>query len=128
MEKNKITRKIVLIITFLLIVCMFTTVFAIDDIPSLDDDFNFLNTSTGGNSIGNNIENNIGNSSTGNSTGNNIGNNTGNNIENNNSSSYQNSEIPYAGVETSILMFSAFIVCGIIGIYTFMKLSDYSNI
>ena len=37
-------------------------------------------------------------------------------------------EIPYAGPVENALMVSAFIVCGIVGIYTFVKMSDYSNI
>lgn len=140
MKKNIIARMILLIITFSLVVCMFTSVFATDDIPSLDDDFNFTNTSTDGNNTENNVDNSIGNNATGNSIdnsignntensiGNSIGNNTGNSIGNSNSSSYQESNIPYAGPETSILTIVAFVICGIIGIYTFMKLSDYSNI
>ena len=36
--------------------------------------------------------------------------------------------IPHAGVEETMLMGTAFVVFAIIGIYTFMKLSEYSNI
>ena len=50
------------------------------------------------------------------------------NTNSNTSSSYAESDIPHAGIETSVLTISAFIVCAIIGVYTFMKLSEYSNI
>ena len=46
----------------------------------------------------------------------------------NQSSSYTESDLPNTGVETSVLTIAAFIIFAIIGIYTFMKLSDYSNI
>lgn len=129
MKKSIIAKIILSIMTLALIACAFTSVFAADDdIPSLNPSLNLNNTNT--QTPSNDIENGIGNSS-GNSTVNNtdniLGNSTGNNT-NNNSSSYQESDIPYAGPETSILIVAAFVVCGIIGIYTFTKLSDYSNI
>ena len=46
----------------------------------------------------------------------------------NNTSTYEESNIPHAGVEDTILMGTAFVVFAVIGIYTFMKLSEYSNI
>lgn len=44
-----------------------------------------------------------------------------------NTSKYKET-IPYAGPAETILLGVAFVVCGIIGVYTFMKMSDYSNI
>jgi len=45
-----------------------------------------------------------------------------------NTSTYPETKIPYAGPGTTALMVTAFIACGLVGIYTFIKLSDYSNI
>lgn len=45
-----------------------------------------------------------------------------------NTSKYEETDIPYAGPAESIAMAIAFIVCAIIGIYTFIKLSAYNNI
>lgn len=61
-------------------------------------------------------------------TNNNADSNANKNTNSNTSSSYAESDIPHAGIETSVLTIAAFIVCAIIGAYTFMKLSDYSNI
>ncbi len=124
MNKNKISKIIVLIITFALIACLSTTVFA-------EDPVDLSNSLSGGN-------NTTGNGTTGNNTT--VDNTTENQVPditpntttptntNTNSSTYEESEIPHAGVESSILMVVAFVICGIIGIYTFIKLSDYSNI
>lgn len=46
----------------------------------------------------------------------------------NDASSYQESKLPQAGLEDTMLLCVAYIVCGIIGVYTFIKLSEYSNI
>lgn len=61
-------------------------------------------------------------------TNNNADSNANKNTNSNTSSSYAESDIPHAGIETSVLTIAAFIVCAIIGAYTFMRLSDYSNI
>ena len=144
MKKSMMKKIILLTISFMLVACICTSVFAVDNIPSLNDELNVNNTPSGnegntqnpsnnienttgntlGNVTGNTIENTLGNT-TGNNTANSIGNNT-----NNNSSSYKESDTPLsnAGLESSVLMVSAFIVCAVIGIYTFMKLSNYSNI
>ena len=65
-------------------------------------------------------------------TNNNLNTSTNENNEtpnpNGNTSSYPESDLPHTGIETSILTIAAFLVCAIIGLYTFMKLSDYSNI
>ena len=45
-----------------------------------------------------------------------------------NTSTYEESDIPYAGPAETMLMTLAFIIFGIIGVYTFVKMSDYSNI
>lgn len=45
-----------------------------------------------------------------------------------NTSTYEETDIPYAGPAETMLMTTAFIVFGIIGVYTFVKMSDYSNI
>lgn len=135
MNKNKISKIMVLIITMTLIACLATTVFA-------DDSLLDLNSITGNTTTDENIpditppksENSItGNTTTENTTTENkvpdiTPNSTTNTNTNTNTSKYEESNIPYAGVESSILMVTAFIVCGIIGVYTFIKLSDYSNI
>lgn len=47
---------------------------------------------------------------------------------NNNTTQEESGDIPHAGVESSALMVSAFVIFGIVGVYTYIKLSDYSNI
>ena len=150
---NKISKIIVLIITFVLIACMTTSVFA-DGILDLGD--------ITGNTSGDAAEDTLGDSSEG----------TDDDAEEvpdlsftpdepetttpepapetttpepapektetpkpetetpktGNTSKYEESDIPYAGPAESILMASAFIICAIIGIYTFIKLSAYNNI
>ena len=148
MKKSIMSKITILALLFMLVACACTSVFAADNIPSLNDELNINNTPSGnegntqkpsnntenttgdvlGNTTGNNTENTLGNTaenSATNSFGNSIGNNT-----NSNSSSYKESDTPLsnAGLESYVLMVSAFIVCAVIGIYTFMKLSDYSNI
>lgn len=125
MNKNKMSKIIVLIITFTLIACISTSVFADDGTLDLS------NSIIGGNNTTNttNTQNTVtptNTTNTQNTTVNKI-NTTNTTNKTNNTSTYKES-IPYAGPETSILMGSAFVVCAIIGVYTFMKLSDYSNI
>lgn len=124
MNKNKISKIIILIITLALINCLATTVLAVDD-GTLD----LSNSLTGGSNTAGNNE--TGNTTTGNTaTENKVPDITPNSTTptNTNTSKYEESSIPHAGVESSILMLVAFVVCGIIGVYTFIKLSDYSNI
>lgn len=128
MKKSILAKIILLIITFILVVCIFTNVFAADDVPSLmgntvveDEkvpDLSFPQPETE-----NKEEPET--PTTPEEPG------TPTEPEKNtisNSSEYEESDIPYAGPETSILIVASFVVCAIIGIYTFMKLSDYSNI
>ena len=141
--KNYKLKGIISIITIVLIACVSTIVRA-DDILDLDNTLNSGNNTNKNNIVVNNTANNTANNTTGNnSTSNNTSgsntsknNATGNstlknnttNKTNGNSSTYGESNIPYAGPEDTLLTVSVFIVCGIIGIYTFIKLSDYSNI
>lgn len=119
MNKNKISKIIVLIITFALIACLSTTVFAEDPVD-LSNSLSGGNNTTGNNTtVDNTTENQVPDITPNTTTPTNT---------NTNSSTYEESEIPHAGVESSILMVVAFVICGIIGIYTFIKLSDYSNI
>ena len=118
MKKSTISKIIVSIITFALIACVFTSVFADGDVTDLSNSLNSLKPQEPSNSVDNSVVNNLGNT-----TANSVENST-----NTNSSSYPESDLPYAGPETSILMVAAFVICGIMGIYTFKKLSDYSNI
>lgn len=93
------------------------------DLNSIDTnniDLNSINT--------NNIDLNSLNTNSANNTNTPTNENNATTNTNSNSSSYAESDIPHAGVETSVLAIAAFIVCAIIGLYTFMKLSDYSNI
>ena len=149
---NKISKIIVLIITFVLIVCMTTSVFA-EGILDLDD--------ITGNTSGETSEETSGDKSE--DTSEEPSGDTNDKKEEvedltftpdkpqtttpeptpqepetpktetetqkpGNTSKYEESDIPYAGPAESILMASAFIICAIIGIYTFIKLSAYSNI
>lgn len=143
---KKINKIIMLIIIFALIICMTTTVFADnqldlgtitgnetsntdddDDIPNLSDSLTGGNTNTPSNdekkdeTIDNNGEN-----STTDDTIQDLTPSIPN--KDNTSSTYQESNIPHAGVESSTLMVMLFIACVITGIYTYVKLSDYSNI
>lgn len=139
---NKISKIIVLITIFTLMVCTSTAVFADDqldlgtitgnentnkdeeEIPNLSDSL------TGGNTNNNTPSNDETDNSDKNNnvTDDKIQDLTPSTTNKNNGSTYQESNIPHAGVESSILMVTAFIICVATGIYTFMKLSDYSNI
>ncbi len=117
MNKNKTFKLIILTIMVIALILSSTHVFADNEAMDL------TNSLVSGNSNANTDANN--NNNNNNESLNNVTpvNNT------NTSSSYDESNIPYAGpAETSILIISAFVVCAIIGIYTFIKLSDYSNI
>ena len=149
MNKNKLSKIVVLILAFTLIACISTTVLADDAIDlsnsltggnssssentNTNEDTNTnTNTNTNNNNINTNTntnENTNSNTNTNTNTGANTNSNSNSNSNTNSSTStYEESDIPYAGPEDTILMVSAFIVLGIIGIYTFMKLSEYSNI
>ena len=119
MNKTKLAKIILVTIIFALVSCTFTSVFAAnDDIPSLNPSLN-LNPTPGGST--DNTQNPSNKTENNTDTNNNTNTNT-------NSSSYQESDIPYAGPAETALMVTAFIVFGIIGVYTFNKLSYYSNI
>ncbi len=133
MNQNKVSKIIISIIVFALISCISISVFAdensILDLNTItgettDDDDNVPNLSNqlgGGNTPAENTQ-------TENKTPDITPSNTTPTNTDKNTSKYEESNIPYAGAESSILMFTAFIVFGIIGIYTFIKLSDYNNI
>ena len=109
MKKSILSKIIVLIIILGLMACMTTTVFADDGILDLNPSLN------GGNNPESEVEPEP-------------------EIqpepepEKKPASTYEETDIPYAGPEDTILMVSAFIMFGIIGVYTFIKMSDYSNI
>ena len=133
---KNISKIIVSIIIFMLISCISISVFADNDTLDLSNSLIGGNSTTGNNTTDNNtVDNNtIDNNTTGDNTTNNTvqdltpsTTNTNSNTTNN-TSTYEETDIPYAGPEDTILMVTAFVVCAIIGIYTFMKLSDYSNI
>lgn len=125
MKKSTILKTILLIAIFTIITCMCTTVFADDETLDLTDSL------TGGSSSTQEDENTpteqepeqpavdaTPDAET----------NTEEDANTDNSSTYEESEIPYAGPTESILMAIAFVAFAITGIYTFIKLSDYSNI
>ena len=116
---KKVSKIIVLLITFAVVACMSTSVFAEDEPLDLTESL------TGGN----NSTQTEGNTDvdTNTNTGADANENTNENT-NTNTSTYEESDIPYAGPADTIFMVSAFAVFGIIGIYTFIKLSEYSNI
>lgn len=119
MKKSIIVKIILLIITFALVACAFTNVYAADEVPSLSDklpgeDEDIPDLTFPQQTPETPVEPETPTTTDKPSTP--------------GSSSYEQSEIPYAGAETSILIVAAFVVCGIVGIYTFTKLSDYSNI
>ena len=112
MKKSILSKIIVLIIVLGLMACMTTTVFA-------DDVIDITNSLNGGLNTPTETEDEPEPEPETTPPANNI-------------STYETSnpkeDIPYAGPEDTILMVSAFIVFGIIGVYTFIKMSDYSNI
>lgn len=136
MNQNKVSKIIISIIVFLLICCVSVKVFA-DENSLLD-----LNSIAGGTTDNNvdDLSNSLGGGNTekpentpaeNTQPENKVPDITPTNTPTNtnkNTSTYEESNIPYAGVESSILMVTAFIVLGIIGVYTFIKLSDYNNI
>ena len=140
MTKTKISKiALLLLLTLVLATCVTTRVFADNN------GLNLFEQVDGGNSGGSNnsgVENFDGDfntpkpedGTTGGDSGapNNVTPNNGtsndNKETNTNTNTYGEPEIPYAGPETTVLMVIAFITFGIIGIYTFVKLSDYSNV
>ena len=139
MNINKVSKIAILIITFMLIVCTSTTVFADepmldfsqdngagDDIPSLDGDFEGTegeNTPVEPEQTPTTPEDTpVEPEPTPENTP------TEPEQPSGNTSTYEDSNIPYAGPAETMIMVVAFIACGIVGIYTFMKLSEYSNI
>ena len=125
MKKVKISKIIISIIMFVLIISVSTNVFA--DEPQLDFG-NLVENTTNENvpDLSNTIDtskNDNANINTNTNINTNINTNT-----NTNTSTYEETDIPYAGPVEDALMITAFIIFGIIGIYTFKKLSDYSNL
>ena len=134
MNKNKISKIILLIVTALLITCISTAVFADNQLDLGALEGNTTNNETD-NTTDNETDDDVTDLSNSINTNTNTETDTNTNVEtdtnantNSNTSTYEESDIPYAGVEDTILMVAAFVVCGIIGVYTFMKMSDYSNI
>ena len=135
---KKITKITILIIVFVFMIAMSTTVFAdgqldlgtitgnTNDEP-VEDLSNSINAGTTGNTStpesttpeNTTPENEVTDTTPSTTT---------NTNPNKNTSTYEESDLPYAGPAESILMVSAFLVCAIIGVYTFIKLSDYSNV
>ena len=129
MKKVKISKIIISIIMFVLIISVSTNVFA--DEPQLDFG-NLVENTTNENvpDLSNTInkkKNDNANINTNTNTNTNTNINTNINT-NTNTSTYEETDIPYAGPVEDALMITAFIIFGIIGIYTFKKLSDYSNL
>ncbi len=119
MKSSKMLKILALITTFILIVCICTNVFAEDD-PT-----DFSNLLNGGDTTQGTPSQTPSTATPSTPTDNNANSNTN---DNNNSSTYEESKIPYAGVESSVLMVTAFVACAIVGIYTFKKANDYKGI
>ena len=131
MNKNKLLKIIVLIITFVLISCISTSVFAVTDLDKIlggdsgtvnDDeepsDLTFQEPETTDPETTDPDPEQTPTTSE-----------PEQQPANNNISTYEpNEDLPYAGPADTALMISAFIIFGVIGVYTFMKMSDYSNI
>lgn len=130
MNKNKISKIISIILTFTLIFFISTSVFAQDQLDLGTITGNDTNNSTGDDDIPDisfNTDKNLNENANANINSNENANaNTNTNTQS--TSTYKDSNIPYAGPADTALMISAFVVLGIIGIYTFIKLSEYSNI
>lgn len=118
MIKNKIFAIIVLIITFIMLIGISTTVYADavdiwgdgnndDDVPSLDGDFPNDPTPTPTATPTPTPEETQPTPTP---------------------TVTPKQDIPYAGPEDTVLMIIIFVACGIVSIYTFIKLSEYSNI
>jgi len=104
---NKMLKVFITIIMVAMLVCVSTSVFADGPIDASQITGN------------NQVEDLSGSLNSGNNTNEEVDNNT---------QKEESGEIPHAGVESSALMVSAFVIFGIVGVYTYIKLSDYSNI
>lgn len=130
MKKNIIAKIILLIIAFSLVVCMYSKAYAADDdVPDLG------NTITGGDTETDEdeeepVEETPSETTKPSETQKPSGNTETTTTEKKEetTSKYPDKDIPYAGPAETIIMGTLFVACGVVGVYTFMKLSEYSNV
>ena len=130
MNKTKISKIIISILTFLLIVCLSTNVFA--DPIDLGDSLGQGADDPTGEGAGDNNDDETQNFDK-DFANQNQTTDTDKTPENSETAEPEadkkpENDIPYAGPVEDALMITAFISFAIMGIYTFIKLSDYSNI
>ena len=115
MNKKTISKIILSIIAIMLITCISKSVLA--DGNTIDLSNSILNgkneTTEGKNNTVADTKNNTTNNNT---------------SKNNTTSTYTDNKIPYTGPAETIIMGTLFVVCGAVGIYTFIKLSEYNNV
>ena len=127
MNKKTILKIILSIITIALITCLTTSVFAEDEEEGALD---LSGTITGEeDTSGDDDKETTGNeeTTTGKETEENKETTTGKETEGNEETTVD-TKIPQTGLEDSMPIAILFVACGVVGVYTFIKLSQYSNI
>ena len=124
MNKKTILKIILSIITIALITCLSTSVFAEEDEEAVDLSGSITNKEeTDGNK-----ENTDKEETTGNKENTNKEETTTENKETTTNKETSDQKIPQTGLEDTMPIAILFVACGVIGVYTFIKLSQYSNI
>ena len=124
MNKKTILKIILSIITIALITCLSTSVFAEEDEEAVDLSGSITNKEeTDGNK-----ENTDKEETTGNKENTNKEETTTENKETTTKKETPDQKIPQTGLEDTMPIAILFVACGVIGVYTFIKLSQYSNI
>lgn len=132
MKKNIIAKIILLIIAFSLVVCMYSKAYAADDdIPDLGNTITGEETdTTTGEDDEETVEETPSETTKPSETQKPSGNNQTTTTEKKEetTSTYPDKDIPYAGPAETIIMGTLFVACAVVGVYTFLKLSEYSNV
>ena len=142
MNKKAILKIILSIITIALIISLTTSVFAEDDEGAVDLSGSITNkedTSDDKDTTGNkenttnkdttgNKENTTNKDTTGNKENTTNKDTTGNKENTTNKDTTVDKNIPQTGLADTMAITILFVACGVVGVYTFIKLSQYSNI
>ena len=136
MNKKTIFKIILSIITVALIISLTTSVFAEDDEGAVDLSGSITNKedktenkeNTTNKDTTENKENTTNKDTTGNKESTTNKDTTGNKENTTNKETTVDTKIPQTGLEDSMSIAILFVACGVVGVYTFIKLSQYSNI
>ena len=124
MNKKTIFKIILSIITVALIISLTTSVFAEDDEGAVDLSGSITNKED----KTENKENTTNKDTTENKENTTNKDTTGNKENTTNKETTVDTKIPQTGLEDSMPIAILFVACGVVGVYTFIKLSQYSNI